>query len=71
MIVVLPVVTPVTTPEASMLATDGLAVDHDPPLVGCVNVAVLPIHTTDGPEMLAGVELTVTCVIAVQPEPIE
>ena len=58
--VVLPVVTPVTTPEASMLATDGLAVDHEPPLTGCVNVAVLPMHNTDGPDMLAGVALTVT-----------
>ncbi len=67
----LPIVTPVRTPEASTLAMEGLAVDHDPPLTGCVNVAVLPTHTADGPEMAAGVVLTVTCVTEIQPDPIE
>lgn len=67
----LPIVTPVTTPDASILAIDGFAVDHEPPLTGCVNVAVLPTHTTEGPEIAAGVVLTVTCVIAVQPDPTE
>jgi len=70
-IVVLPIVTPVITPEASMLATEGLAVDHEPPLTGCVNAAVLPTHTTEGPEIAAGVVLTVICVIAVHPDPTE
>jgi hypothetical protein len=70
-IVVLPIVTPVTTPEASMLATEGLADDHEPPLTECVSETVLPTHTTEGPEIAAGVVLTVTCVTAEQPEPIE
>lgn len=54
-----------------MLATEGLADDHEPPLTECVSETVLPTHTTEGPEIAAGVVLTVTCVTAEQPEPIE
>lgn len=52
MIRTLPAATPVTTPELLTVAKDVLLLLHVPPEVGWLNVAVVPIHTVDGPEIL-------------------
>ena len=59
-IVVLPAVTPVTTPvEEPIVATAGLLLDHVPPPVHA-NVMALPIHTESPLVIAPGVGFTVT-----------
>ena len=46
---------PVTMPLVEpAVATKGFVLLHVPPVVASVNVAGCPIHTTEGPDMAAG-----------------
>jgi hypothetical protein len=58
-----PAATPVTTPAASTVWMDGLAVVHVPPVGVPVKVAVVPIHALAVP-VIAGNAITVTGVVA-------
>jgi hypothetical protein len=59
---VVPEAIPVTTPVVLTVPTAVLLLDHVPPDVLCVKVAVLPTQTAEGPEIAAGALLTVTVV---------
>jgi len=64
--------TPVTTPVLlTTVATPVLPLDHVPPVVPSVNVIVEPAQNEVDVEIAAGVVLTVTIVVVVQPEPSE
>ncbi len=68
MIAAVPGDMPTTTPvDASMVATDVLALFHVPPLIALESVVVAPWHTCDEPVMPAGNEFTVTTVLVKQP----
>jgi hypothetical protein len=49
------------------VAIPGAVELHEPPSVGSLKVMLEPWHTTAGPVMLPGNELTVTTVLLVQP----
>jgi hypothetical protein len=70
--VAVPAATPVTTLEASTVATAVLLEDHVPPVVASLKVVVDPIQTEVGPVMAAmvGSALTVTMAaeLEIQPE---
>lgn len=62
-----PAVTPAAIPdEAPMVATEGLALDHVPPVVLLLNVVLLPWQTIVVPVMGVG-RPTFTPTVAVQP----
>jgi hypothetical protein len=64
--------TPVTTPvPLTTIATVVLPPDHVPPVVPSVNVIVEPAQNDVDVEIAAGVVLTVTIAIVVQPVPSE
>ena len=59
-----PTVTPVTTPEASIVATPVALLLHAPPLVASANVVVAEVQTVVVPVIDAGVDGTVFTVTA-------
>ncbi len=60
-IVVTPVVKPVTTPDELTVATTGLLLVHVPPVTASVNVIVCPMHRAVAPIIVpADEEFTVT-----------
>jgi hypothetical protein len=65
--VTLPAVTPVTTPDASTVATDAVPLLHTPPPIASARVRVAPAQTVLPPVMLpaVGVALTVTAAVVV------
>lgn len=67
--VVVPAVTPVTTPEVPIVATAVLLLAQVPPLTVLVREVVRPVHTLAEPEMVPadGAALTVTTVLRKQP----
>ena len=68
MIIAVPVVTPLTVPVPEpMVAIEVLPLVHAPPAEISVKAIEAPVHTTDGPVMLAGNELTVATTVAKQP----
>ncbi len=55
----MPALTPVTAPEAVIVATEvELLVQERPGVVASVKNILLPTHTLDGPDMDAGKALT-------------
>lgn len=63
-----PAATPVTIPvELPILAIEGLALVHTPPLTECVSVVVRPKHTFGVPPIVASVVFIVTVVTLWQP----
>ena len=66
--VVVPTVTPDTTPDALTVATPGLLLAHAPPGVMVPSVIVVPKHTPEGPVSGAGIGLTVMSLVTKQPE---
>lgn len=60
----------VTVPLASIVATVGLELIHDPPVLVVVTVVLLPIQRSGLPEMELGSGLIVTVVVLTQPVPI-
>jgi hypothetical protein len=60
--VVVPAPTPVTTPEALIVATDVLVLLQEPPAVASVKVMVLLTQTVLAPLIAAGVDGTVITV---------
>ncbi len=64
--VVVPAATPVTTPDASTVATDVLLLVHAPPLTASERVIVAATQTLDEPEIVPafGNGLTVTTWVA-------
>ena len=69
MIVVEPALTPVTSPEPSIVATDVLLLLQVPLLAVSLNVIVAPIHNELAPCIVAIFGFTVTIAIAIQPGP--
>ena len=65
--VVLPKLTPVTTPVVLMVATDGSLMVHVPPGVVLLSVVLSPVQTVAVPVMAGSPALTVTTVMLVQP----
>jgi hypothetical protein len=67
--IVVPAVTPVTIPAASIVATAGVPLDHVPPETVLESVTVRPVHTLVEPEIVpaVGAALIVTGVIMVHP----
>ena len=65
----MPEVTPLTTPEAEIVAIAVLPLLHTPPDAELLRVAVLPAHNVPGPEITpaAGNGLTVTIDVAIHP----
>ncbi len=63
----MPVLIPVTTPEASTVALEGLPLVHVPPGTGFVSVIVEPIQTVLLPDMGPGAALTVTDFVLLHP----
>ncbi len=53
MIVAIPVLTPVTFPDPSIVALPLLLL-HVPPAVASVRLVTEPVHTVDAPAILAG-----------------
>ena len=71
MIVVVPDVTPVTTPEVDdMVAIAELPGLHVPPVVASLSVVIRPAQALAVPVILAGATLTVIALVAVHPEEI-
>ena len=65
--VTVPAARPVTVPEVEpMLAIDGLLLVQLPPAVDD-NVVPDATHTLEAPVIAAGVRLTVTIIVAIQP----
>lgn len=70
--VAVPVVAPVTTPDAEPTgAIAVLLLLHAPPVVASVSVIVAPTHTLLLPVIAAGEVLTVTVAVVAQPVPSE
>jgi hypothetical protein len=59
--------TPVTTPAALMVATEGLLLDHTPPGVASERTKVDPVHTLLPPVMGDGTAFTEIMVTVLQP----
>jgi hypothetical protein len=68
-IVVLPVVMPVTPPVPLTDAIALLLLLQVPPLAVSINTIVDPTHTEDGPEIVEILGLTVTTAVEIQPGP--
>ena len=66
-IIAVPVATPVTTPDADTVATEGLVLLQAPPGVALDNVSEPPTQTLPLPVMGDGPAFTVTTTVAVQP----
>ena len=66
-----PATIPVTTPVADTVATAGTPLLHTPPMTLWVRVVVALRHTDGMPEIGAGMALTVSGRVAVQPTPDE
>jgi hypothetical protein len=66
-IMVVPGVTPVTSPLDEIVATDGVLLLQVPEME-LVSRIVSPWHTCDGPPMAGGNGFTVTAAVAEQPE---
>ena len=66
-IVVVPAVSPFTTPDASTVPTAVVLLLHVPPAVALSRSVVLPVHTVAAPVMAAGSGLTVTTAVAAHP----
>ena len=67
-IVVVPEVTPVTTPvDEPIVATPGALLDHEPPPVLLVSVMVDPGHTVPGPTIGPAADITLTVVVTRHP----
>ena len=67
-ILVVPAVTPVTTPELkTIVAVAVLLLLHVPPVVAFENTAVEPIQTVPGPVLVAGAAFIVTTALRIQP----
>jgi hypothetical protein len=64
---VVAVAMPVTTPEASMVATEVTALDHVPPEAAVLSVVILPSHTDNVPVIGAGRAFTFTVAVTIQP----
>jgi hypothetical protein len=62
-----PVEIPLTTPLPVPTLTVVLTVNHVPPPVASLNVIVPPLHTSPGPLIATGIELTVITFVARQP----
>jgi hypothetical protein len=58
---------PVMVPSVPAVATDVLLLLHVPPDVVLLSVMLAPVHTADGPVILAGSEFTVTTCVAKHP----
>lgn len=61
---------PITEPPAD---TDAVALSlllHVPPPVASASVLVAPLHTVVVPVMAAGVEITVSVLVALLPQPV-
>src|SRR6478735_8337928 len=67
-----PAVTPVTTPLLSIVATAGVELDHTPDAVASLSVVVNPAHTLVVPLIAAttGIALTVIVVVLVPTQPL-
>ena len=65
--IVVPEVTPVTTPEAFIVAVVAPPLLHVPPVVASLNVVVPGAHTVIVPVIADGIVFTVTIAVAVQP----
>ena len=69
----LPVATPVTIPEASIVAAEVLLLVHVPPVTPSVKVDVAPAHTPEAPAIVpetgAGLTVTTAVVLAEPQEP--
>ena len=69
--VVVPASIPLTMPLVLPMVADAiLLLIQLPPAVPSLSVMVIPSHTTDGPVIAPGVELTVMVVVLVQQRPI-
>ena len=69
-IVVVPIPTPPTIPvTAPTVPTVGVLLVQVPPGTELVKVIVEPKHTVEGPEIVAGVGVTVTMAVMLQPGP--
>jgi hypothetical protein len=62
-----PTVEPLTTPVVDTGATDGLLLDHTPPVVADESVDVDPRQTAEFPLIGAGDAITVIFEVATQP----
>lgn len=67
MIIAVPLLMPVTTPDASTDAFDGLLLVHVPPGTVLVRVVVEPTHTVLLPLIGPGVAFTVTDLVLLHP----
>lgn len=67
--VAVPILTPVTMPDDELIeAMDVLLLDHDPPVIVCVNVVDAPIQTLASPVMAPGVAVMVITAVARHPD---
>lgn len=62
-----PAAAAVTRPAVLIVATDAAELLHVPPAVASESVAVVPMHSADGPLIAAGVAYTVTTAVTVAP----
>lgn len=64
-----PVLTPVTMPDDELtVATDVLLLDHDPPVIVCMNGVEASLQTFALPVMAPGVAVMVITALARQPD---
>ena len=63
-----PAVTPVTTPEELIVATEVLLLVHVPPPVASPSEVVRPWHTVNAPVIAAGLGLIVTVTLPWVPQ---
>lgn len=64
-----PILTPVTIPDDEFtVAMDVLLLDHDPPVIVCVNGVDAPLQTLALPVMVPGVAVMVIAAVARQPD---
>jgi hypothetical protein len=68
-IIVVPTLSVVTTPVVGSMVATPVVPEAQLPDDVSESVAVVPTHTTEGPVMTPGAGLTVTTLVAVQPEP--
>jgi hypothetical protein len=66
-IIAVPADMPLITPPDVMVATEVVPEDHVPPVVGLLSVAVAPIQAAGVPTIAAGLALTVTEIVLLQP----
>ena len=70
-IVAVPAIPPVTTPDAFTVATNELLLLHVPPVTASLKVVFDVAHTDKAPDIAPGAAITVIVLVASVPQPVE